>query len=44
MMGKHLRCDFSMGIKEMLEDVVYGLLGEFFVSINQGSDVLRFGS
>ena len=25
--GKHLRCDFSIGIKDILEDAIDGLLG-----------------
>ena len=40
-LGKHLRCDFPMGIKEMLEDDVNGFLGGVSIVIAQSSDVLR---
>ena len=42
-LSNHLRCDFSISVKEMLEDDVNGLLKEISVVIAQGSDVLFVG-
>ena len=42
MLGKHLRCDYVLCIKEMLEGDVYSLLGVFGIAINQGSFGLLF--
>ena len=37
----HLRCDFAIGIKEMLEDEVDGILDVVVIAITQGSDVIH---
>ena len=38
---KHMRGDFLVGIKEMIEDDAGGLLGGVGIEIYQGSDLLR---
>ena len=43
-LGKHLRCDFSMAIKEVLEDDVGDFLDEGSIFIVQSSNVLSFDS
>ena len=43
-LNKHLRCNFSIIIKDMLEDDSDGLIDEFGVAIAQGSDVLHADS
>ena len=43
-MGKHLRCDFSVGIEEMLEDDVDGIIDGFSFAIVQISGVIFFNS
>ena len=40
MFGKHLRCDFFIIVKEIIEDNSDFLLGGVSVVIAQGSDVL----
>ena len=40
-LGRHLKCTFSVGIEDILEDDVYGLIGVVGIFIAQGSDVLR---
>ena len=40
-LGRHLRCDFSIGIEEMLEDDIDDLLDRVCIPIAQSSDVLH---
>ena len=40
MLGKHLRCDFAVGIEDMLEDYVNFLLDSFSIVIAQISNAL----
>ena len=39
-LDKNLMCNFTIGIKEMLEDDVGGLLGGFGIMITQGRNLL----
>ena len=39
-LGKHLKCNFAIGIEEMLEDDVDGILDGVVIVIAQGSDLL----
>ena len=44
MLGKHMRCDLFVGIKEMLEDDVGGILYEVIIKISKSSGVLHIYS
>ena len=44
MLDNNLRCDFTIGIKEMLEDDVYGILDGVIVMITQVRNVLYVDS
>ena len=43
-MGKHLRCDFSVAIEEMLEDDVDGIIDGFSFAFVQISGVVFVNS
>ena len=43
-LGKHLKCNFAIGIEEMLEDDVDGILDGVVIVIAQGSDLIRANS
>ena len=40
-LGKHLRCDSTVGIEEILDNGVYGLIDGVGIAIMKVSDVLR---
>ena len=41
-LGNHLRCYFAIGIEDILNDEINGLLDGVGIMIAQGSDALQF--